>query len=804
MDPGREYSSGSALVSRRLKKYEKRENDDHDRGCGVDSTRGAAVAGGDLWPFQGATGDKRSSRGRDDTGGQEEDRNLLKAKRGKVALNVEKNNLLHRARANESSRIGAGDRQELARDMEKKFSRGVKESRFAIDVRGAGNTDDIKNVAPSVNSKHRLHTMSHEVSVSVRGQRKELESPRRGSGLRNDPKSGRENFKNKGKEMVQGARSEQGRWFKRPREFPPNGRSIHMAKKRRNESLEVKARINDETERVKKPVRGIHPLPFASERSGGVYIPLFKLALAQMPRGVEDKSSNQYQRLTWEVLKKSINGLLNKANVSNLKNILPAVFSINLIRGRGLFARSCIKSQMTSPTLTHVFAALVAGINMKLPELGELILKRVILEFRRAYKGNEKPVLLAAAKFIAHLVNQQVAHATLALELLRFLLKYPTDYTVEVAVGFLKECGAILHNLSSQGLDAIFERFRGILLEVEISRRVQFMVEVLFTIRKAHFQGYATVLPELELVEQEDRITHHQISLEDDLDDESYLDDFKPDPNFLESEREYEAIRKDILGDISDDHEDGTEHGSEVEDEEEKEHEVNKKREQTEQIQDETGMNLFILRVKIYIAIMSTVDFEEAGRKLYRIRPEPGQEMEFCIILLECCIQACTYRRYYGLLGQRLCMISHVYQDKFDQCFFKQYCILDRLETRKLRNIAKFFAHLLGTDALPWQTLAYIRLTEADTTSSSRIFIKMLFQELSEHLGLLKLNQRLSDPMMQESLDGIFPKDNPKNTRFAINFFTSIGLGGLTYSPRDYLTNTHRMLQLPGIPSESK
>lgn len=34
---------------------------------------------------------------------------------------------------------------------------------------------------------------------------------------------------------------------------------------------------------------------------------------------------------------------------------------------------------------------------------------------------------------------------------------------------------------------------------------------------------------------------------------------------------------------------------------------------------------------------------------------------------------------------------------------------------------------------------------------------------------------------MQFAFEGLFPRDNPKNTRFAINFFTSIGLGGLTW-----------------------
>ena len=102
-------------------------------------------------------------------------------------------------------------------------------------------------------------------------------------------------------------------------------------------------------------------------------------------------------------------------------------------------------------------------------------------------------------------------------------------------------------------------------------------------------------------------------------------------------------------------------------------------------------------------------------------------QMELCI-MLECCSQERTYLRYYGLLGQRFCMINKVYQENFETCFVQQYSMIHRLETNKLRNVAKFFAHLLGTDALPWHVLAYIRLTEEDTTSSSRIFIKILFQ----------------------------------------------------------------------------
>ena len=43
---------------------------------------------------------------------------------------------------------------------------------------------------------------------------------------------------------------------------------------------------------------------------------------------------------------------------------------------------------------------------------------------------------------------------------------------------------------------------------------------------------------------------------------------------------------------------------------------------------------------------------------------------------------------------------------------------------------------------------------------------------------------------MLEYFESMFPKDNPKNTRFCINFFTSIGLGDLIENLlREYLKN---------------
>ncbi|EEY64831.1 nucampholin [Phytophthora infestans T30-4] len=535
----------------------------------------------------------------------------------------------------------------------------------------------------------------------------------------------------------------------------------------------------------------------SSGRTGGVYIPPFKLAQLRKEQEKDlGPSSEEMQRRTWDALRKSLNGLINKVNVANLSNILPELFQENLVRARGLLARAIMKAQLASPGFTHIYAALVAVINTKMPENGELLVKRVVFRFRRAFKRGDKVVAIALVRFIAHLVNQQVVHELLALEVLTLLLANPTDDSVEVAVNFTKECGQLLAELCPEGLRAIFERFRGILHEGEIDKRVQYTIEGLFAIRKGGFVDYPAVYEQLDLVESGDQITH-ELTLEDSIDCEDKLDVFRFDPDYEKNEKLWAEIKKEILGESDSDADSSSGSDDDGDDEEEEEEEGDGQlvpADNNMAIQDFTEQDLVNLRRTIYLTIMSSITHEECAHKLMKLNIRPGQEKEICSMLLECCSQERTYLRYYGLLSERFCLIKREYQDAFDECFAEQYSLIHRLETNKLRNVAKLFAHLLFTDALPWTVFEYVRLNEEETTSSSRIFIKILCQELSEHLGMKTLKERFLDEIMQPTFAGLFPKDNPRNTRFAINFFTSIGLGGLTTDLREYLKNAPKMI----------
>ncbi|CAM0948674.1 unnamed protein product [Alopecurus aequalis] len=207
-------------------------------------------------------------------------------------------------------------------------------------------------------------------------------------------------------------------------------------------------------------------------------------------------------------------------------------------------------------------------------------------------------------------------------------------------------------------------------------------------------------------------------------------------------------------------------------------------------IKDDTATDLIgLLRAT---AMSAADDLEEAGHKLVSA-VKPGQEMQFCTTFIECCRQDRAHddTRQYGRLAEQLCTLDDpAYQAGFEACFATLYTTLHHhhMGYNEVRCTAGLYAHLLATNAVSWRGVLgnCVRMTQEETTPSSRIFIKVLFQELSRQLGIPLLSRRMNqdDPVVR---DALFPADSAKNTLFAINFFTSIDLGGVTESAREDL-----------------
>ena len=515
------------------------------------------------------------------------------------------------------------------------------------------------------------------------------------------------------------------------------------------------------------------------------------------------------QRETWQDQRRVINGTVNRLNSGTIKPLIQELFQkINLVRLRGPLCKSVLSAAVSSPKYSDVYAAIIAVVNSKLPEVGELMVKRAILAFRRYYKQRDKASCQAVCVYIVHLFHQGVVHELIILQLLSVLLDgaRPTDDSVEIAVHVLQIGGQALLDCSSAGVRACTERMRSLLHEGHLNQRVEYRVEELLKARKNGFKDFPSISEELDLVERDDQITFDTSLDDDDIQKEDKLDVFSFDPEFKEHEEEWTAIRAEILGlgDSSDSDSDISSDSSD-DDSQEKASPSGENAlsipsdgdgKQIAVVEDLTEADLVHLRRTIYLTIMSSATFEECAHKLARINVPPGRESELINMLIECCSQERTFLRYYGLIASRFCLMDHRWKDAFMDSFSEQYSTIHRLETNKLRNVAKLFSHILHTDSIPWSVMSIIHLNEDETTSSSRIFIKIVIQEMAEAMGIAKLNQRFDTQDEENKLwyAGMFPKDNVRNTRYAINFFTSIGLGPLTDDLREFLKNAPKLI----------
>jgi pre-mRNA-splicing factor CWC22 len=180
----------------------------------------------------------------------------------------------------------------------------------------------------------------------------------------------------------------------------------------------------------------------------------------------------------------------------------------------------------------------------------------------------------------------------------------------------MREVGLFLAENSPKANNTVFERFRAVLHEGAISKRCQYMIEVLFQVRKDRYKDNPTIGEGLDLVEEEEQITH-RVTLDDQLQVQEGLSEylvlfilcgrlltpdlFKVDPKFLENEERYAEIKKEILGDSDDEEE---ESGSDYDSDDEEGEAVAPEK---EGIVDMTETNLVNLRRTIYLTIMNSV-----------------------------------------------------------------------------------------------------------------------------------------------------------------------------------------------------
>ncbi|GER49843.1 pre-mRNA-splicing factor cwc22 [Striga asiatica] len=236
----------------------------------------------------------------------------------------------------------------------------------------------------------------------------------------------------------------------------------------------------------------------------------------------------EYQRLHWLSTTSKIIDLVRKLDSDNIRRVAEEIMSHDVVWCRGPFCEAVMLAQSVSPDLSTLYAALVAAVNSRFPDVGLLLVKRVVLQLRTTYNSRNRKKMLVASRFLAQLVNQAVAYEVLALDVLQLLLIGPPSHTtVYVAVRFCVECGSLLMDRAPCRLRLILMEFRLILRKGLLSRRAQVSIKRLLGAAKGNrFRKYSEGL---DFVEDGERVTH-EVSLLHDIRAESSLDSFQSGP----------------------------------------------------------------------------------------------------------------------------------------------------------------------------------------------------------------------------------------------------------------------------------
>lgn len=231
----------------------------------------------------------------------------------------------------------------------------------------------------------------------------------------------------------------------------------------------------------------------------------------------------------------------------------------------------------------------------------------------------------------------------------------------------------MLSEVSPRGLDGVFECLRGVLQEGQIDKRVQYMIEVLFAVRKDRFKDHPRIPEGLDLVDEEDQITHTLLLDDETLTAEEHLDVFREDPDFLVNEEKYQRIKRELLGDGESgdeaSHASGTAESDASDDESGADEAggsappASTTASAQQPIVDKTGSSTQEFRRTVYLTIMNSLSFDECAHKLLRMPIRPGQEPELCNMIFDCCIMERTYYPFYGQLAERFCRLQRVYEE---------------------------------------------------------------------------------------------------------------------------------------------
>ncbi|KAG5490671.1 hypothetical protein JKF63_00793 [Porcisia hertigi] len=533
-------------------------------------------------------------------------------------------------------------------------------------------------------------------------------------------------------------------------------------------------------------------------------------AAASSSEDLSSTSSVAFQQEAWRALGRSITGVINKVSKHNLEQSAVELFRENLVRGRGLFARSMMRTQQVDPDLTPVLAALASRINKDLPAVVELLCRRLVVQWNRAYLRKDWRYVENASRFLGWLFILHVVEVDIIYQVLlkHLMAEKRSDEDIDQAASLFRETFKVMSLQERRSFhEQILTPFRDLLAmddeELRLSSRSQAVLESClrevqeWERRKEKEEAIPEYLVLFELEMQQ----AHEIDLEEKYPTEDALDRYSFDAEYDAHEEQYEAVRKLILGEdwevellqqvadaeVDEDEEGGDQDAGEAADgpttgesapasdaasfPSRADLDASKTLIDAEERQ---------LRREVYLAMRSSIRADEAVHKILR-QMQPQTERTICFMVIEGCCEERAYRKMYSMAAERLCKSNGRFQAFFVEAFHARYESAGELTLKQIEYTCKVYSHLLRTNSLYWsRCLSCLDIVE--NNESQRLIIQYLFKGMAEEMGMSAVLERFqTDEELRWHTQRLLPLNQGVEVlKGAVNLYVAMGLPEMT------------------------
>ncbi|XP_025203498.1 pre-mRNA-splicing factor CWC22 homolog [Melanaphis sacchari] len=439
-------------------------------------------------------------------------------------------------------------------------------------------------------------------------------------------------------------------------------------------------------------------------------------------QGIIDQLSDVYQRTSWDKSHISISYLLLSLNDNNIGIVKKELIQHDLLRFKELFSHYIIQGVLHPTHLdknSNVYAALIAVINLVIPEIGKLVLDRSMGLFKLTYHILHENIY-DYSKFIGYLISHGVADTKVAVELVTHVFeREETLFSVEIVLTLLEICGKQINRVFKKWLNEIFDKIHNFINDELNDDEVDNSLNLrILKLRKTEFKFTSTdFVPNFDY-----QITHFLT-----IDSVSFMTsnpiEYRFDPEIETNEKMYKNMVSKLLHEYDAEEEYRCEFAVKFTYNFIPEQRLSKIIRQINKIEIDinvVSLKKMCLRTFINTMLDSSIVYKGFYQKFMMI---PGQEMDICFMLLDCCCKRDTYEDDFGLLAKKFCETNNLYIEMMKVLFLHSYVNSYKFDSLKSSIIAEFFAHLIIIDVLP---INYLAPVGAQLDSPNRTYAILL------------------------------------------------------------------------------